>query len=116
MALGLGHIALFGIGIGKILAALPVIGSFALSAGLPLSLFGGALKPLVYAERFSPPRLVLSILGLEMFVWFGFLTAVFGHFRRFAEKRRIALHNRRQPRFWFLRQLLARPALRRVYD
>ena len=84
-------------------------------ACLPIYLFGGALKPLVYAERFSPPRLILSILGLEVFVWFGFLTAVFGHFRRFAEKRRIALDNRRRPRFWFFRQLLSRPALRSAH-
>lgn len=84
-------------------------------ACLPIYLIGGALKPLVYAERFSPPRLVLGILGLEVFVWLGFLTAILGHFRKFAAKRRVVLQNRRQPRFWFLRQLLSRPALRKAY-
>ena len=80
-------------------------------AYLPIFLFGGALKPLVYARRFSIPQLILSTLGLELFVWLGFFTALFAYFPKFAAKRRISLRNRRQPRFWFLKQLMARPAL-----
>jgi len=80
-------------------------------ACLPMLLFGGALKPLVYAERFSFPQLILGALGLELFVWLGFFTALVGYFPKFTEKRRISLRNRRQPRFWFLKQLLIRPSL-----
>ncbi len=80
-------------------------------ACLPLYLFGGALKPLVYGERFSIVQRIAYSLGLEAFVWLGFLTAVFGWFPRFADKRRISLKNRRQPPFWFFKQLMMRPAL-----
>lgn len=85
-----------------------------LLACLPIYWFGGALKPLVYAERFTLWERIRNVVGLGMFVWLGFLTALFGHFPRFAAKRAIALKNRRQPRFWFLKQLLARPALERA--
>ena len=84
-------------------------------ACLPILIFGGALKPLVYADRFSPVQLIINILGLELFVWLGFFVALFGHFPKFADKRRISLQNRRQPPFWFLRQLLSRPALERSH-
>jgi GT2 family glycosyltransferase len=80
-------------------------------ACLPILLFGGALKPLVYAERFSIPQLIFGTIGLEVFVWLGFVTALVGYFGKFAEKRRVSLGNRRQPAFWFFEQLLARPAL-----
>lgn len=80
-------------------------------ACLPILLFGGAFKPLVYASRFSPPQRAAYTLGLGVFVWLGFFTALFGHFGTYAAKRRIALAGRRRPRFWFVRQLLARPAL-----
>ncbi|MBI5293626.1 MAG: glycosyltransferase family 2 protein [Chloroflexi bacterium] len=80
-------------------------------ACLPLYLFGGALKPLVYGERFSIVQRIAYSLGLEAFVWLGFLTAVFGWFPRFADKRRISLKNRRRPPFWFFKQLMSRPAL-----
>jgi GT2 family glycosyltransferase len=80
-------------------------------ACLPLYLFGGALKPLVYGERFSLLQRLAYSAGLEFFVWFGFLTAVFGWFPRFAAKRRVSLKNRRQPPFWFFKQLFKRPAL-----
>ncbi len=80
-------------------------------AWLPFYLFGGALKPLVYGERFSIAQRIANSLALELFVWLGFLTALFRYFPGFAAKRRLALRNRRQPPFWFLRQLLSRPAL-----
>jgi hypothetical protein len=85
------------------------------AACLPILLFGGAMKPLVYAGRFSLLKLILSTLGLELFVWLGFFTALFGYFPKFAGKRRISLRNRRQPRFWFFKQLLNRPALEAVH-
>jgi hypothetical protein len=84
-------------------------------ACLPIYLFGGALKPLVYANRFSLPQMVINIVGLELFVWLAFITLLFGHFRKYGHKRRISLKNRRQPPFWFIKQLMARPALRRTY-
>jgi GT2 family glycosyltransferase len=80
-------------------------------ACLPFYLFGGALKPLVYGERFSLAQRLVNVLGLEFFVWWGFLTAVFQYFPKFADKRRMSLKNRRQPPFWFFKQLMARPAL-----
>ena len=84
-------------------------------ACLPILLFGGALKPLVYADRFSTVQLIINILGLELFVWLGFLVALFGHFPKFSNKRQISLRNRRQPQFWFLRQFLSRSALERSH-
>ena len=78
-------------------------------ACLPLLLFGGAFKPLVYADRFSMAQRTVTIIGLELFVLLGFLNASFGHFHRYVGKRQIALSNRRQPQFWFFKQLLARP-------
>jgi GT2 family glycosyltransferase len=82
-------------------------------AFLPFYLFGGALKPLVYGERFSLAQRFFNVLALEVFVGWGFLTAVFQYFPRFAEKRRMSLTSRRQPRFWFFKQLMARPGLTR---
>ena len=79
-------------------------------AWLPFFMIGGAMKPLVYADRFSPLSLIFSVLALELFVWLGFLTALIGHFPKYAAKRRISLRNRRRPGFWFLKQLLARPS------
>lgn len=84
-------------------------------ACLPIYLFGGALKPWVYAERFSLVQRVLGVIGLEVFVWLGFLTALAGYFPSYALKRRIALKNRRQPPFWFFRQLLNRSPLERAH-
>jgi len=82
-------------------------------ACLPIYLFGGALKPLVYGERYSLWQLIINIIGLEIFVWLGLFTAMFGHFRKYADKRYISLKNRRQPPFWFFKQLISRPALER---
>ena len=84
-------------------------------ACLPIYLFGGAMKPLIYAKRFTKSRLLLNILGLGVFVWLGFFNAVFGHFQKFADKRKVALQNRRQPPFWFFKQLMARPLLTRTH-
>lgn len=80
-------------------------------AFLPFYLVGGALKPLVYGDRFSLAQKILGVLALEVFVWWGFLTAVFQYFPKFAKKRRMILQTRRQSPFWFFRQLMARPGL-----
>lgn len=78
-------------------------------ACLPILLIGGALKPLVYADRFNLFERVAAIVGLEVFVWAGFLSAVFGHFPRFAAKRREILKKRKRPAFWFFQQLRRKP-------
>lgn len=83
-------------------------------ATVPVFLFGGPLKPLVYRERYSPWQLIRNILGLAVFVWLGFLNAVLFDFRKYATKRKISLKNRRQPRFWFIKQLASRPWLEQI--
>jgi len=82
-------------------------------ACLPILLFGGALKPLVYRERFTSLQLFISILGLELFAWLGFFNALFFYFRKYWSKRRISLMNRRQPPFWFFKRLIHQPSLER---
>ncbi|NIM94639.1 MAG: glycosyltransferase [Anaerolineales bacterium] len=82
-------------------------------ACLPILLFGGALKPLIYRDRFSPGQLLVNIIGLGLFVWLGFLVATFGYFPSFRSKRWTSLRNRRQPPFWFYQQLTSRPVLER---
>jgi len=95
----------------KALAFYKSMHSLELLACMPILLIGGALKPMVYADRFPRARMLLAILGLGVFVWLGFLQAALAYFPRYREKRQIALRNRRQPSFWLLKQLLRRPAL-----
>jgi GT2 family glycosyltransferase len=83
---------------------------------LPIYFFGGAMKPLVYARRYPLPRLVMMVLGLELFIWLGFLNAATKYFPKFAWKRKLSLQNRRQPPFWFFKQLTARRALENLND
>lgn len=84
-------------------------------ACLPIFLFGGALKPLVYRERYSLKQLFFNIVGLEIFVWLGFFKALLFDFRKYTQKRRISLMNRRQPPFWFFKQITNRPNMERKH-
>jgi hypothetical protein len=74
-------------------------------AFLPIILFGGPLKIMAYASRFSWPQRIVNMLGLAAFAWAGVLIATLRYFPRFAAKRRFILKHRRQPRGWFLREL-----------
>jgi GT2 family glycosyltransferase len=77
-------------------------------AFLPVILFGGPLKIMAYASRFSWPQRIVNMLGLAAFAWTGFVIAALRYFPRFATKRRFILDRRRQQKGWFLRELWSR--------